>query len=272
MSLRNFVIFISVTAIAFTINLGQIPSACAQEDPDVDEEAILPRLPTIGDTEDVDEEEVHEAEELEEGEIEEEEPTVEERIEAGEAGEGEDIWSIVITGAVIMNYVFNNSPDSFNIKYRWEIKGQANAATSVIRGDADITAEVEGFLSKWPTGECKLDVTIPKVPFELVFRRSGGDKGSIRLVFQQAINEDWMSRCTFTDAPGAKFDTRGTPEAWLTRALQKARPPLKNIIANLGDEETTTTLVINKEIIADAPLGSGEIEGTGVVTVKPGFE
>lgn len=199
----------------------------------------------------------------------EEPPPEVEPIAGGEALEGQTSWTIRITGAVRANYVYNDSPDSYIIKYRWEVKGQANANTAVMRGDAEINATVEGFLAKWPTGECKLEVTVPKVPFELTFQRTGDEKGNVALTFKKIITEDWQSRCSFADSPGSKFDTRGDPEKLLTRALDKARPPLRSIITNLGREETTTSFVISKEVIDDAPLGTIEIEGTGVVTVTP---
>ena len=167
------------------------------------------------------------------------------------------------------NYVYNDSPENFIIKYRLGVEGKANANTMVMRGDADINATVEGFLAKWPTGECKLEVTVPKVPFELTFQRTGEDKGNVALTFKKIIMEDWQSRCSFADAPGAKFDTRGDPEKVLTRALDKARPPLRSIVTNLGREESSTSFVISKEVIDDAPLGTIEIEGTGVVTITP---
>lgn len=189
-----------------------------------------------------------------------------------EPGEEENRWTIKIMATIKMNYLFNNSEDSFIVNYRWEVNGEANAATAVIRGTADIDAEVEGFLSKWPTGECRLEVSIPKVPFEITFRRTEEERSNIRLVFRQAINEAWQSKCSFTDAPGARFDTIGEPEQWMTRALKKARPPLRSIIADLGDEETTTTSVIGKQIISDPPLGSGEFEGIVTITVGPRYE
>jgi len=190
--------------------------------------------------------------------------------EGGTPAEGETRWGVKINAAIRAHYVFNDSPDNFVIKYRWEIKGQANANTAVIRGDADINADVEGFLSKWPTGECKLEVSIPKVPFELTFQKSAEDKGSIALQFRRAITEDWQSRCSFTDAPGARFDTRGDPEKILARAIEKARPPLRSIVTDIKNEETSTTFIIGKEVIDDPPLGTIEVEGTGVVTVTPG--
>lgn len=193
-----------------------------------------------------------------------------ERIAGGEAREGETRWNIDITGAVVMNYVFNDLPNNFVVKYRWEIKGLANANTAVIKGDADINASVDGPLASGSWGECRLEITIPKVPFELTFNRNGEGRGNLKLIFKKAINEDWQSKCSFTEAPGARFNTKGAPEAWLAKALEKARPPLKDIVAEVGSEETSTRFVISKETINDAPIGSGEIEGTGVVTITPG--
>jgi hypothetical protein len=171
-----------------------------------------------------------------------------------------------------MNYMYDNSPDAFTIKYRWELKGEVNADNAVIKGDIDMSADVDGYLSKWATGECKLEITIPKVPFELSFKKTGEEKGDLRLILKKPITEDWQSRCTFKDAPGAKFDTSGPPERWLARAIEKARPPLRSIVIDLKNEETTTPMVIGKETIPDPPLGSMEIEGQAYVTITPGGE
>ncbi|MFH1830318.1 MAG: hypothetical protein ABH871_06040 [Pseudomonadota bacterium] len=208
--------------------------------------------------------------EEEEGKLIEEEKPLEEPELIEEVPAEENRWHVKINAAIRANYVFNNSPDSFLVKYRFTVEGQANAATAVISGSSEINAEVEGFLAKWPTGECRLDITIPRAPFELTFNRSGEDKGSISLKFKQRILENWKSKCSFTDAPGARFETMGEPEKWLTQALDKARPPLRSIVTDITDEETTTSFVITKEIVDDPPLGSVEIEGTGVITVTPG--
>lgn len=190
--------------------------------------------------------------------------------EVGARAEGETRWAVKINAAIRAHYVFNDSQDNFVVKYRWEIKGQANANSAVIRGDADINADVEGTLAKWPTGECKLEVSIPKVPFDLTFQHNAEDKGNIALKFRRQITEDWQSKCTFTDAPGVRFDTRGEPEKLLARVIEKARPPLRSIVMNIGQEETSSTFIINKETIDDPPLGTIEIEGTGVITITPG--
>lgn len=246
---------ISILIFALMLGLAALPRAWAQVDP-------------------VDSVIEDELGELEEEEVVEEEAPLDAAFEGVdeelEPGEAENRWRVKINAAIRASYVFNDSPDSFVIKYRWEIEGQANASTAVIRGEADISAEVEGFLAKWPTGECNLSVTIPKVPFELTFRRSGEEKGSVALKFRRNILETWQSKCTFTDAPGARFETTGNPERWLGRAVEKSRPPLRSIVTDLGDIETTTSFVINKEVIDDPPLGSVEVEGTGVVTITPG--
>lgn len=264
MRLRLFTVWIYIICLIANLAFSLPKIVFAQEGTDeelleesVDEEELVPELPTPG----------GERETGTETEL----PT--ERLTQGGAGEGETRWGVDITGAVVMNYVFNDSSDSFTVKYRFEVKGQANANTAVIRGDVDIDADVEGPLSSWPTGECRLEITIPKVPFELTFnKRPDEERGSLKLSFKRTINEDWQSKCTFTDAPGARFDTRGSPETWLGKALEKARPPLKEVLTEIGREETTTRFVINKETINDAPLGSGEFEGTGVITITPGGE
>jgi hypothetical protein len=260
-------LFIAVLALCIACLLQASPGSyvSAQEFPEEEEdvEDILPELP----------EEIFGEEEIEPFEAEvpdEERPRIDR--ENMEPGEEENRWTINIMATIKMNYLFNNSEDSFIVNYRWQVNGEANAATAVIRGTADIDAEVEGFLSKWPTGECRLEVSIPKVPFEITFRRTNEERSDIRLVFRGAISEAWQSKCTFADAPGARFDTIGEPEQWLTRALKKARPPLRSIIADLADEETTTTSVIGKQIISDPPLGSGEFEGIVTITVGPRYE
>lgn len=181
--------------------------------------------------------------------------------------------TIVLDGAVTLNYVFDNAAESFVIKYSFHIEGNAAADAAVIKGEADIKGDVEGFLAKWPEGECKLSVTIPKIPFEMSFRANGEEKGRVSFKLKDKILETWESRCTFSDAPGKTFQTRGTPEEWLNKALQKARPPLSSITVKLDVEEaTTTTFQISKQILKDPPIGTAEIEGTGVITIKPGGE
>lgn len=192
-------------------------------------------------------------------------------VEGGAAREGEEARQVVIDSLVNLNYVFNNSPDSFILKYHVHLEGKLAAATAVIKGNASIATDVTGFLAKWPTGNCKLAVNIPDSPFEMIFRKTADDKGTIDLKFTNPITETWESQCTFQDAPDAKFNTKGDPEKWLAKALEKARPPLTRLTVNLNPEESTTMkFEISKQTIKDPPLGSAEVDGTGVITINPG--
>ncbi|MBT3181462.1 MAG: hypothetical protein HN337_03020 [Deltaproteobacteria bacterium] len=275
MNKKYFSIFICVLFITASISLGT-GSLWAQEDDDdtlIDEQPIEEVLEEGFDAEDEEEPEEDLAEDEEEPEEDEDEPDIDEQaadapeIEGGEPGEGDNRRQIKIAGMIVMSYVFDNSSDSFTVRYRWELEGQANASISVIKGDANIEAEVDGFLAKWPSGECNLNVNVPKVPFELTFKTQGEEKGNIKLVFKKAITETWQSSCSFMDAPGATFETTGPPEKWFEKALSKARPPLRSIVVNIDEPETTTQMIINTQILGDPPVGSVEIEGNAIVTV-----
>ncbi len=189
----------------------------------------------------------------------------------GAAREGEEARQIVIDALVNLNYVFNNSPDSFMLKYHVHLEGRVAAATAVLKGNSSINTEVTGFLAKWPTGECKLNVTVPDSPFEMTFRKTAEDRAMVDLKFPNPISENWDSQCSFKDAPDAKFNTKGDPEKWLAKAFEKARPPLTRLTVNLNPEESTTMkFEISKQTIKDPPLGSAEVDGTGVITINPG--
>lgn len=178
---------------------------------------------------------------------------------------------VALDAAITLNYVFADSPESFTVKYHFHIDGAANADTAVIKGEADINSEVEGFLAKWPSGECKLLVTVPKVPFELSFKKAGeSSDANLSLRWKGNIIETWKSSCTFTE-PAKPFETTGNPEKWLTQALNKARPPLRAIKLKLEPGQTaSTSFVVKKQTIQDPPIGSAEIEGTGLITVTNG--
>jgi len=176
---------------------------------------------------------------------------------------------IGITGAILMNYVFDNSPNSFTVKYRIEMSGKTFLDTATIKGDVKIEAKVEGPLWAFPTGECDLNITVPSTPFEMVFRKINDDKANIKLIMKKTILETWESKCNFTDSPDASFNTFGPPEKWLQKALSKARPPFRSIMVNLKDEKTSTPVVIAKQTLGDPPLGSIEMEGSLFVTVEP---
>jgi hypothetical protein len=190
----------------------------------------------------------------------------------GEAGEeeGGDQRKVMIDGMVSLNYVFNNAPESFIVNYHFRIEGDTKARTAVIRGEANIDAKVEGALAKWSGGECKLNITIPKAPFQVTFRRNEDEEeASINLRFTKPIMEEWESECNFGE--GVKpFVTKGTPEKWLERALSRTSPPMRSLVAKLsGDEKTTSNFLISKHQVNDPPLGTIEIEGKGIITIIP---
>ena len=87
--------------------------------------------------------------------------------------------------------------------------------------------------------------------------------------FKGKVLETWTSTCSFQGAD-KKFETVGDPERWLSRALAKARPPLSSLGIKLEDgKPSTTTFNIRKQVLKDPPLGTAEIEGTGVITITP---
>jgi len=198
-------------------------------------------------------------------------PISDQKIDDEARPEGEQIRQIIIDTFVDLNYVFDNSPDNFLIKYHLHFEGQVNADVSAIKGNAEISSEVKGALAKWSTGECKLFITIADTPIGMTFKKGSGDSASLNVNFTKPITETWESKCTFNDAANASFNTKGNAEQWLAGALQKARPPLTRLTVPLSSEESTTMkFEISKHTVKDPPLGTAEIEGNGVVTIKPG--
>lgn len=274
-------IVVFITALAFIANA---PPAFAQTDDELEQlEGALEDLDEEKeDLEDELDEDLADEEEYEEGMVAPILPRlpfqrarpkpIQPAVFIGEAGEeeGGDQRKIIIDGMITLNYVFNDAPESFIVNYHFRIEGKTRARTAVIRGEAVIDAKVEGVLAKWPGGECKLNIKIPKAPFQVTFRRKADEEeASINLRFTKPILEEWESECTFGE--GAKpFITKGTPEKWLQRALSKTSPPMRSLVAKLSeDEKTTNTFLINKHQINDPPLGTIEAEGKGIITIIP---
>ncbi|OGQ22493.1 MAG: hypothetical protein A3I05_07760 [Deltaproteobacteria bacterium RIFCSPLOWO2_02_FULL_44_10] len=216
---------------------------------------------------------VNEDEEIEE-EFQEDEPPLEDALpespsQRSDTESANNILLVGIDGVVTLSYVFENSPESFEIKYRIHLKGETAADTAVINGDAEIIADVQGMLATWPGGECKLEIQIPQVSFELVYKKTGEEAAVVNLRFKGNILEQWQSKCSFKDG-GPNFETSGPPEKWLTEALQLASPPLTSIALKFDDDKSaSTTFQIRQKTFNDPPIGSAQIEGTGIVTVKP---
>src|SRR3990167_2380139 len=177
--LQSF-IFLCIMCIMLLITIA---AAHAQEGPEGDVgEDLLEETPLV--TPAGEGEEEGEATPISPRETPEEEPAEETPPE--EAAPPEEVElsrSIVIDGVVTLNYVFDNANESFVVKYSFHLEGDAPANTAIVKGDADVSASVNGYLAKWPTGECKLDVMIPKIPFELSFRAASEERGSLNLRF-----------------------------------------------------------------------------------------
>jgi hypothetical protein len=189
----------------------------------------------------------------------------------GEEEPGDEARKVIIDALVNLNYVFNNSPDSFIVTYHFRIEGDIKAKTSVMRGQATVDVKTEGFLAKGPTFECKLKVTVPKAPYQLTFRWKDDENANLDLNFTKPIMETWESNCTFGDSGAKPFVTKGDPEKWLKRALTKTSPPLRRLTAKLSeDEKTTTNFIVNTHQVNDPPLGTIEVDGKGIITIIHG--
>lgn len=184
-----------------------------------------------------------------------------------ETGQGTR-YNLTIDAVIVVNYTFADH-ETYNVKYRIELAGDLNADVGMIKGNAKVATDIGGYLAKTSLFECLLKVSIADVPYEIYFQKTGEKEAEINVAFKGQILEDWESLCTFLDASGAKFNTRGSPERWIGVALEKAKPPLTKIIMRVGSKTTTTKFSILKHTVQEAGLGSAEIDGTGVVTLKP---
>lgn len=200
-----------------------------------------------------------------------EEPLEQNELSEVEVEEEPEKWAMTMDIAVGLTYVFSETGESFSIKYNMNFKATFDKPLQIIKGKAKISARPEGYLAKWPTGECKLGISIANIPYEIIFSKpEEEDVCTIKLNFKKKILETWRSTCIFTDAPGAKFETTGPPEKWLETILKDMSPPLNRITAELSpDTPTTVMLTIAPMDINDPPIGSANVEGTGIVTLKP---
>lgn len=177
---------------------------------------------------------------------------------------------LTLDAVVITNYTFSDNNESYKIKYHINLGGEINADTKVLKGQAKVATDISGFLAKASAFECILKVSIADVPYEILFSKTSETEADISVTFKDAIAEDWESLCTFLDNSGAKFNTRGTPERWIGAALEKAKPSLSKLAAPFDPDKTTTLpFTIAKHRVEDEPVGSAEIEGTGVITLEP---
>lgn len=177
---------------------------------------------------------------------------------------------ITIDTVIYVDYQFFGSPDAFKIKYHINMGGQANLTTSVIKGNSEIATEVTGFLAKWATGQCLLDVKVEKIPYEITYNKSADNEADINVEFKKDIDEIWESKCTFLGSSGKPLVSQGPPERWISSAIEKAIPPLSSIVAPVDAAGTTSTTfdIIEYEVVEES-LGSAKVKGTGLVTIEP---
>lgn len=183
--------------------------------------------------------------------------------------ETEGPMKITIDAIIYVDYQFFTTPDAFKIKYHINMGGTANLATSFIGGDAEIATEVTGYLAKWTTGQCILDVKIAKIPYEINYNKIGG-KADINITFKKDIDEIWESKCTFLGGTGKPLISQGPPERWIGTALERTSPPLTSLVAPVDYNTTTsTTFEIAEYDIVEENLGSAKVKGAGLITIEP---
>lgn len=205
-------------------------------------------------------------------------PAVQDKIDEmfrkniGEGSLGADTFRVRMTADVSMSYVFNDSPDSFFITYRLEIDEPVRNKADVLKGNAKIAAKVKGFLAKWPSGECTLNINVSEAPYEIVFNRYSEEKAKLNVRFTGTILERWQSDCQFNDQTAAKFTTTGNPEKWIDRALKVTAREFTEFdlpIDRYHKQLHKHDFKLERFILADPPLGSAEIEGQGSVELIP---
>lgn len=180
-------------------------------------------------------------------------------------------WGFTMTADIAVDYTFTDTTrDKFKINYHIQLSNVAATYPALMRGNATIKTDISGYLAKWTTGQCLLQVDVAAVPYEISVTRDGEDKLKLSLQFKQKILEDWQSLCTFLDAPDRRFYTRGEPEKWIAEALQKATPSLDKLTASISQKDKTETrFKIAKYSVKDGSIGSADVDGSGTITIQP---
>lgn len=191
------------------------------------------------------------------------------KTQAAKAKPGD--WGFTMTADIAVDYTFADATmGKFKIGYNIQLSGVAAAFPTLIRGNATVKTNTSGYLAKWTTGQCLLQVDVAAVPYEISVTREGEDKLKLSLQFKQKILEDWQSLCTFLDAPDRRFYTRGEPEKWIAEALQKATPSLDKLTAPISPKDKTETkFKITKYSVKDGNIGSADVDGSGTITIQP---
>jgi hypothetical protein len=197
-------------------------------------------------------------------------PAAAPRSDETDAEKGVTPRKITLDAVVIVNYAYSDSGESYNVKHHISAGGEITPDIGIIKSKASIATDISGYLAKTSLFECLLKITISDVPFELAFKKISETEADINISFKEQILENWESLCTFLDTSAAKFNTIGAPERWIGIALEKTSPPLSKIVAPIDAKKTTTLkFSAQKQSIPDEPLGTAQIEVTGVLTIQP---
>jgi hypothetical protein len=180
-------------------------------------------------------------------------------------------WLVTVDAKITVAYTFSSgSAETFNVTYHITLGGPVAGIPATQQGIAKIKTEINGYLAKWTSGQCLLQVSIADAPYELILAGDGDKRATIKLLFKQKIFEDWQSLCTFIDAPDSRFYTKGEPEKWIAEALQKAEPSLDKLGITTSDKDKTETkFKIAKYTVKDGNIGNATVEGSGTVTLQP---
>ena len=185
---------------------------------------------------------------------------------------GVETFRIRMTGDFTLSYVFADAPDSFIVTYHLELDNTVRNKVDILNGSAKIAASVQGFLAKWPSGECALMINASEAPYEIVFNQDQEESAKVNLRFTGTILEQWQSNCEFKGEAGTKFTTTGNPEKWIDRALKVAAREYTNLTIPVDRYHKKTSkhdFELQSLILADPPLGSAEIGGKGTIELIP---
>lgn len=183
-----------------------------------------------------------------------------------------DPYRVMIKASFNFNYVFAESPDSFIVDYKLEVDEKIKNQVDIKKGDIRVNTDVQGFLAKWPTGECQLNIGVSEIPYQLSFNKVEEEKIRLDLAMEENITEKFDSNCVFTDAPGSKFNTSGAREQMLINAIRKSAPQLRGMqipVDRYHKQPTKVKIPIERFSWSDAPLGSAEIEGAWEIEIIP---
>lgn len=159
---------------------------------------------------------------------------------------------ITVSGTIRLNYYLYPTKEQMEITYKFEMGHSCNRPKPleqplqcVFNGNTPITTSIQGQLAKWKEGHCQLLVTIPDIPFGVIFTEQPDGSAIIKLpTFGPAPVEEWESRCSLANDPEFALNTIGAPEEWLNLGLVKAREAIDQRsvkVSETFDAETTFT-------------------------------